>query len=367
MSLIIRGILILLLIYYSSAKKNHFHQSGKDYLYSKRLFQLLRQLQSNDNQQFLKRTIEAEGDCSSDYIEGYKWSGKTTFYSYGIDSIQRCLDLCDTNEYCKGWSYEKETTLCEGKYDIQGVSVTKGAVSGSCVKNSIKAKCTEVQNGGFWGWLSDESLVDVHDTKTCMEACDNMKTCYGWLYEESQNECSFFDNVGSFYESDYYKGGKCLGKQERVVVPDSIKLFRSEVLERHNLKRKEHCVSELTLDSTLNQISQDMAKKFADDDLAPPVYQGDKMVNIYYAKSNAALRGGVVVDNLYGEGKYFDWNNPDWLTMSHFPKIVWKNSTKIGVGRAFASNGITMYVVITYDGKGDMKKTYKKNVPKKCV
>nr|ACD54698.1 unknown [Adineta vaga] len=294
MSLIIRGILILLLIYYSSAKKNPFHQSGKDYLYSKRLFQLLRQLQTNDNQQFLKRT--SEGDCSADLTEGYKWTGKSTFYSYGIDSIQRCLDLCDTNEFCRGWSYEKETQLCDGMYDIRGVSIHEGVVSGSCAGNTLKVKCTEVQNGGFWGWLSDESLADVSDMETCMKACDEMKTCYGWLYAESEKTCSFFDNIGDFYESDYFKGGKCLGKQERIIVSDKIKIFRSEVLERHNLKRKEHCVSELTLDSTLNQISQDIAKKFADDDIAPPVYQGDKMINIYYTKSNAALHGKSILN-----------------------------------------------------------------------
>ena len=72
------------------------------------------------------------------------------------------------------------------------------------------------------------------------------------------------------------------------------------------------------------------------------------------------------MDCFYDERKYYKWDEPDFSVTKFFPKVIWKNSAKMGVGRAFASDNQTMYVVMSYDGEGDLADLYKENVPKEC-
>ena len=73
------------------------------------------------------------------------------------------------------------------------------------------------------------------------------------------------------------------------------------------------------------------------------------------------------MDSFYDEHKYYKADDPDFGFTSHYPKIVWKSSTKMGVGRAFTSDKGSMFIVTKYDWTGDMTQTYQDNVQKKCV
>ena len=46
----------------------------------------------------------------------------------------------------------------------------------------------------------------------------------------------------------------------------------------------------------------------------------------------------------------------------HFSQVVWKGSREIGIGRAFADNGQTVYVVCNYLPAGNVIGRFKENV-----
>ena len=70
-----------------------------------------------------------------------------------------------------------------------------------------------------------------------------------------------------------------------------MKILRQDILERHNEKRKKHCVSDLTLDSDLNKVSQDLANELAAADVTPPKYDASKAQSVFYGKGDEALHG----------------------------------------------------------------------------
>ena len=51
----------------------------------------------------------------------------------GIDTTQRCMDNCDMNDKCIGWSYKSESRMCWGMNAIEGVMKVDGTKSGSCI------------------------------------------------------------------------------------------------------------------------------------------------------------------------------------------------------------------------------------------
>ena len=54
----------------------------------------------------------------------------------GVDSRQVCMDNCDMNEKCTGWSYKADARMCWGMHSITGVIAVPGVSSGSCVGKS---------------------------------------------------------------------------------------------------------------------------------------------------------------------------------------------------------------------------------------
>ena len=51
----------------------------------------------------------------------------------GVNSRQVCMDNCDMNEKCMGWSYKADSRMCWGLNSITGVVAVAGVISGSCV------------------------------------------------------------------------------------------------------------------------------------------------------------------------------------------------------------------------------------------
>jgi hypothetical protein len=145
-----------------------------------------------------------------------------------------------------------------------------------------------------------------------------------------------------------------------------------------------HCVNALTIDTQLNQRSQDLADKLAAANKLPPKYKPIGLQNVYFDEAEYGLlgkqkdifsclsknllifKGSYPVDCFYGEGKYYNSTDPNLELTKHYAKIIWKSSTKMGVGRAFSSDKITLYVVISYDWDGDITASYKDNIPDKC-
>ncbi|CAF1431655.1 unnamed protein product [Adineta steineri] len=329
--------------------------------------QLIRELQWNHNRRlFFEARTEAEGDCTADILESYQWNGDYSYNSNGVDTAQRCMDTCDLSGECMGWSYKPATKMCMRFSSIAGVIKVDGVRSGSCVGISLKTKCTETRDGQYSGG-TEKTLENIATVQDCMTSCDNLNICFGYLYSPDETKCYLQNSVSEFIAGDGFKTGSCMAPQKRVRLADPIKIFREDSLDGHNQKRKDHCVPALTLDASLNKISQDFANQLAAADVTPPIYDMSKMQTVYFNKGDAARHGTSVVNGFYDEHKYFNFDNPDLIMVNHYPKIIWKSSTKMGVGRAFTSDKQTMFVVTTYDWEGSFVDSYKDNMNKKCT
>ena len=65
----------------------------------------------------------------------------------------------------------------------------------------------------------------------------------------------------------------------------------------------------------------------------------------------------------YREVKYYDYNRPGFsLKTGHFTQLVWKSSTKLGVGVCLDKASGKAYVVALYTPHGNMKGEFPKNV-----
>ncbi|CAF1021482.1 unnamed protein product [Adineta steineri] len=336
----------------------------------KYLRQLIRQLQWNEYKRsyyYYHTRTEAEGDCSADFIGDYRWYGEEAMSIPSIDTTQRCMDSCDIESKCMGWTYYPDSKWCMGFNSITGLYSTPGTKSGSCIGTSIKSKCSEKRDGGQYTGVNLKKLETVSSAEDCMTACDNLNTCYGWLYTIQSQTCDLLDNAGTFYPGEGFITGSCIAPQKRVRLAEPLKIFRKEALERHNDVRKKHCAPDLTLDSDLNKLSQDLATKLAAEDNMPPIYQETGLQTVYYDIADAARHCTSIVDCFYDERNYYDWNSPDFSATNRFPKVIWKGSQKLGVGRAFSTDTNTMYIVITYDWQGDWTQSYKENVLPVCT
>ncbi|UJR07809.1 hypothetical protein I4U23_012092 [Adineta vaga] len=342
-----------------------------DYSQMKRLHQLLRGLEwSSDKQLFFDRRVDPEGDCTGDILEEYQWVGKTIISVANIVGTQRCMDICDKTKDCMAWSYKPSTERCWGLNQIEGVMEGPGVRSGSCIGSSMKVKCEEKLVGQYpCAYL--EQIENINKIEDCMARCDNLNICYGWTFSDFFEMCILCSNIGEFIPQTYNFAGSCVASQARLDLPDPLKPFREESLARHNLKREKHCVPQLTLDKVLNKKAQDFADQLAAADVIPPKYDITKMQTVYYGVKSVSLHGSVIVDDFYDEHRIYDYNKPDFTHVKHFPKIIWKSTTKMGVGRAYTNKTEsafteTMFVVTMYDWTGDMSESYRDNIQKPC-
>ncbi|UJR35859.1 hypothetical protein I4U23_028603 [Adineta vaga] len=332
----------------------HDKMKNDDYSKVKRIYQLLRRLElSSDNQLFFQTRVEREGDCTADLLEGYSWTGTQIISRYGIDGTQMCMDLCETSKECTGWSYNPSFKFCWGLKEINGILEDRNVRSGPCIGSTMKVKCTENQPGQYLGYGSGV-VYDVATAEDCMTKCDESNVCYGWAHTgDSDRTCYLmrsFDSLDGTLTSS--STGRCIAPQQH----------------RHNLKRQKHCVPPLTLDSQLNDIAQMHADKFAIADEIPPKYDTKQMISAYYQQYDEYLHGGIPVDLLYNEHKVYKYDKPDFKFASHFAKIIWKSSTKMGVGRAVtkSKDSTTVFVVIFYVWSGDMAKAARENMFPTC-
>ncbi|XP_062237142.1 Golgi-associated plant pathogenesis-related protein 1-like [Platichthys flesus] len=141
--------------------------------------------------------------------------------------------------------------------------------------------------------------------------------------------------------------------------------FQKEFLETHNAYRAMHGALPLTLSSDMNDSSQ----KWADHLLELGVFQHSDTKhgeNIYHMVGSGALTGKGAVDAWYSEIKDYNWSSPGFgMNTGHFTQVVWKDTTKLGVG--VASVGTNVYLVAQYSPPGNMNMPgyFEKNVLEK--
>ncbi|MDJ0677490.1 MAG: CAP family protein [Calothrix sp. MO_167.B42] len=141
--------------------------------------------------------------------------------------------------------------------------------------------------------------------------------------------------------------------------------FRQEALSKHNTLRQRHGSPALTEDSGLTNLAQDWAQQLANTGQMQHRPNNQYGENIYYAWSSQPgfdVNGEVPVQAWYDEDEDYDYNNPGFSSQTgHFTQVVWKNSTKVGCGKAKSVDG-KVFVVCNYDPPGNVQGQFSQNV-----
>uniref|UniRef100_A0A8D0C1S3 Golgi-associated plant pathogenesis-related protein 1 n=1 Tax=Salvator merianae TaxID=96440 RepID=A0A8D0C1S3_SALMN len=148
------------------------------------------------------------------------------------------------------------------------------------------------------------------------------------------------------------------------------KQFSEEVLKAHNEYRKNHSVPSLKLCRNLNREAQQYSEALASTRIlkhSPESSSGKYGENLAWASYDQS--GREVAERWYNEIKNYNFQSPGFSSdTGHFTAMVWKNTKKMGVGKASASDG-SSFVVARYEPAGNVINAgqYEQNVlpPKK--
>ncbi|XP_077159843.1 Golgi-associated plant pathogenesis-related protein 1 isoform X3 [Paroedura picta] len=148
------------------------------------------------------------------------------------------------------------------------------------------------------------------------------------------------------------------------------KQFAEEVLKVHNDYRRKHGIPPLKLCKKLNREAQQYSEALASTRIlkhSSESSNGKYGENLAWASYDQS--GKEVADRWYSEIKNYNFQNPGFSSNTgHFTAMVWKNTKKMGVGKATASDGST-FVVARYEPAGNIVNPghYEQNVlpPKK--
>lgn len=138
-----------------------------------------------------------------------------------------------------------------------------------------------------------------------------------------------------------------------------LKKFRTDILDSHNMYRIQHCVPIIKPNASMDEISQNLAKKFALDrhQKSAPLKQ---LGYSWYAGPIA--RGEEILTTIYKrESQEFDFDSLEISTKnSRFTQMIWAESQELGVGVTFKES--QLYLVLTYFPPGNVKKKTYRNV-----
>jgi glioma pathogenesis-related protein 2 len=144
----------------------------------------------------------------------------------------------------------------------------------------------------------------------------------------------------------------------------NLQTFRQQALSTHNSLRQKHGAPPLVLDNTLNNVAQGWADKLA----ATGKFQHSNSKygeNLYYGWSSQPgfdVNGVSPVQSWYDEVKSYNYSKPGFsMETGHFTQVVWKNSKKLGCGKAKAKDG-KVFVVCNYDPPGNYQNQFPQNV-----
>jgi len=146
--------------------------------------------------------------------------------------------------------------------------------------------------------------------------------------------------------------------------------FQAEALTLHNAFRKRHGVPELQLDANLCSYAQNWAERLASAsrfDHRPDNEFGENLYSQHQTNPNADCSAETVVESWYGECLGYDFGCEPAESFScnygHFTQLVWRNTTRMGIGKAKASDGKRTVIVANYDPPGNYIGQYTQNIP----
>ncbi|CAG0893720.1 unnamed protein product [Darwinula stevensoni] len=140
--------------------------------------------------------------------------------------------------------------------------------------------------------------------------------------------------------------------------------FKRGMLEQHNHHRKNHGAPPLILDKALSKQSQEWAEKLAKEDQGLRHRPGEKLGSCLYQLKNHGcdIIPKEVVDSWYEQLSTFNFRNRERNGPSTGSQVIWKESQRLGLGKALTKDGKTWYVVAHYDPPGNVNGRFSANV-----
>ena len=176
---------------------------------------------------------------------------------------------------------------------------------------------------------------------------------------------------------------KLLQRSIRGIYTDR-RIFRQEMLDAHNYYRARHCVPPLVNDTNLTVAAQNYSdylirtNKFVhsgvDEGENLAAYSNTGGITGYTGKNHFCQAfelklislytiGQWPTDRWYNEVSLYNYNQPGFTTATgHFTQLVWKDSTRLGVGISYNVNRTRVVVVARYSPPGNYEGEYQDNV-----
>jgi len=147
---------------------------------------------------------------------------------------------------------------------------------------------------------------------------------------------------------------------------EQINNFRNQVLEQSNYYRQKHGLPIFTTDDDLTNLAQNWADNISRRNIMQH-RENNKYGENIYSDSDSIDLGVKAVDAWYNEMKYFqlDDNENDISgkqEMFHMTQLLWRPSSKIGVGVSKSPRG-GYFVVVNYDPRGNYIGQFMNNLP----
>jgi hypothetical protein len=138
--------------------------------------------------------------------------------------------------------------------------------------------------------------------------------------------------------------------------------FVTELLDGHNKLREEFGrVPPLELNEDLSKLAQEHVNALAESESKLKNSENEEVgENLYYLESADGHYSAQQVINFWLKRSEFNREQKP-STTNHFTQMVWKTSTKLGVGVAKAKNG-AVYVAAFYTPRGNVTKKLDENV-----
>ncbi|GAA1273254.1 CAP family protein [Sphaerisporangium rubeum] len=144
--------------------------------------------------------------------------------------------------------------------------------------------------------------------------------------------------------------------------------FQAEALAEANAYRAKHHAPPLVLDEELNAYAKSRAASRSEQEDLQAGHTGLRAgtgENIFWGGGSEVLPGSDAVKSWYDEISAYDFDAAQFSGASgHFTQLVWKGSTKVGIGRVSGqgSEYFETYIVFVFEPPGNMKGAFAQNV-----
>ncbi|KAE9545243.1 hypothetical protein AGLY_000786 [Aphis glycines] len=281
------------------------------------------------------------------------------FPSLNEDDSQGISDGNENSNIMNMMNFNKNIFNNPG-HKIVGISLTRCCINNKCRVLKEGEKCDIVD------LLKDMKNIkqqNGNDNSIMTNLMGENLTPLKLMLFNRLNTSSFGSSKGMPYMDSEKKKPNYPYSEPIGVNKDEANKIQNEVLQKSNVYRKKFGLVPFTLDDQLKNCAQDWANYMAENNFFDHREHNFYGENLYGRQSLNNL-GEIAVDSWYNEMSLFTSANKEKVATLHMTQLLWKVSTKLGVGVALNSTNNMYYVVANYDPKGNVLGNFEENLPK---